>query len=151
MIEIVPPHIANTGKRIIKSPKVYLSDSGILSALLGLKDFTQLAGHPVLGSLWEGIVLANLKGHFPGTDIRFYRTNHGSEIDFLVILPEGIIAIECKASRAPVLSKGTFSAINDLNPKFTFIVSPVDKGYSARKDIDVVSLDELINRIKQML
>jgi predicted AAA+ superfamily ATPase len=151
MIEIVPPHIANTGKRIIKSPKVYINDSGILAALLGLKDFIQLAGHPVLGSLWEGIVLANLKGHFPGTDIRFYRTNHGSEIDFLVILPKGIIAVECKASKAPALSKGTFSAINDLKPEFTFIVSPVEKGYSARKDIDVVTLDELTDRISKFI
>ncbi len=151
MVEIVPPHTTNTGKRLIKSPKIYINDSGILAALLGLKDFIQLAGHPVLGSLWEGTVLANLKGHFPGNDIRFYRTNHGSEIDFLIMLPKGFIAIECKASRAPALSKGTFSAINDLKPEFTFIVSPVEKGYSARKGIDVVSLDELAGRIGQMM
>jgi uncharacterized protein len=151
MIEIVPPHMTNTGKRLIKSPKVYINDSGILTALLGLKDFVQLAGHPVLGSLWEGVVLANLKGHFPGTDIRFYRTNHGSEIDFLVMLPKGFIAVECKASRAPALSKGTFSAIHDLKPEFTFIVSPVEKGYPAGKGIDVVSLDELTSRIGQMM
>jgi uncharacterized protein len=151
MVEIVSPHIANTGKRIVKSPKVYINDSGILSALLGLRDFIQLAGHPVLGSLWEGVVLSNLKGHFPGFDIRFYRTNHGSEIDFLVILPKGIIAIECKASKTPVLSKGTFSAINDLKPEFTFIVSPIEKGYSARKGIDVVSLDELTDRLCQFI
>jgi hypothetical protein len=151
MVEIVSPHVANTGKRIVKSPKVYINDSGILSALLGLSDFIQLAGHPVLGSLWEGIVLANLKGHFPGIDIRFYRTNHGSEIDFLLILPKGIIAIECKASKSPALSKGTFSAINDLKPEFTYIVSPIEKGYSARKGIDVVSLYELTCRISQFI
>ncbi len=116
-----------------------------------MKDFIQLAGHPVLGSLWEGVVLANLKGHFPGTDIRFYRTNHGSEIDFLVMLSKGFIAVECKASRAPSLSKGTFSAIHDLKPEFTFIVSPVEKGYPSGKGIDVVSLDELTDRIGQMM
>jgi uncharacterized protein len=151
MIDIVQPHLANTGKRLIKSPKIYVNDSGILSALLGLKDFIQLAGHPVLGSLWEGVVLANLKGHFPSTEIRYYRTNHGSEIDFLFMLPKGLIAIECKASRSPALSKGTFSAIHDLKPDYTFIVSPVEIGYTVRKDIDVVSLDELTVRIGEFI
>lgn len=151
MVEIVPPHLANTGKRLIKSPKIYINDSGILSALLGLKDFIQLSGHPVLGSLWEGVVLGTLKGHFPSTEIRYYRTNHGSEIDFLFMLPKGFIAIECKASKSPALSKGTFSAIHDLKPEYTFIVSPVEKGYPVRKDIDVVSLDELTVRIGEFI
>jgi predicted AAA+ superfamily ATPase len=151
MVETIQPHITNTGKRLIKSPKIYISDPGILTALLGVKDFIQLSGHPVLGSLWEGTVMANLKARYPGTDIRFYRTNHGSEIDFLMILSKGLIAIECKASKAPQLSKGTFTAIQDLKPHFTFIVSPVEKGYPARKGIDVVTLDELTERIDQMI
>ena len=143
--------VENTGKRLIKSPKIYISDSGILTALLGLTDFIQLSGHPVMGSLWEGMVLANLKASFQGADIRFYRTNHGSEIDFLMILSKRLIAIEGKASKAPQLSKGTFTAIHDLKPHQTFIVSPVEKGYSARKDIDVVTLDELTDGIGQMI
>jgi predicted AAA+ superfamily ATPase len=149
MVDIVPPHMVNTGKRIIKSPKVYLNDSGIAASLLGLKDFNQIAGHPVFGSLWEGVVLANLRGHFPGADIRFYRTSHGSEIDFLVFLPQALIAVECKASKAPVLSRGTYAAIDDLKPEYTFIVSPVKEGYPARKGIDVVSLEEMVERIKK--
>ena len=149
MVDIVPPHMVNTGKRIIKSPKIYLNDSGIASALLGLKDFNQMAGHPVFGSLWEGVVLANLRGHFPGADVRFYRTSHGSEIDFLVFLPKALIAVECKASKAPVLSRGAYAAIDDLKPEHTLIVSPVEKGYSARKGIDVVSLEEMVERIRK--
>jgi uncharacterized protein len=151
MIDIVPPHLANTGKRLIKAPKVYINDSGIIAALLGLKGFDQLAGHPVFGSVWEGVVLANLKGHFPGADIRFYRTNHGSELDFLVFMPQIFFAVECKASKAPVLSRGTYSSIDDLKPQHTFIVAPVETGYPVRKDIDVVSLDELISRIRRLL
>lgn len=150
MVEIVPPHLANTGKRLIKAPKVYINDSGIVTALLGLKGFNQLAGHPVLGSLWEGVVLANLKGHFPGADIRFYRTNHGSEIDFLVFLPNIFFAVECKASKAPALTRGAYSSIDDLKPHHTFIVSPVEAGYPVRKDIDVVSLDELVVGIERL-
>jgi len=151
MVDIVTPHIANTGKRLVKTPKVYINDSGILTALLGLKEFIHLAGHPVFGSMWEGVVLTNLRGHFPTADIRFYRTNHGSEIDFLIIQPRRIIAVECKASKAPSLSKGTFSAIQDLKPDYTFIVSPVEKGYPLRKAMDVVSLDELTDRIGEMI
>jgi uncharacterized protein len=149
MIDIVPPHMVNTGKRIIKSPKLYLNDSGIAATLLRLKDFNQIAGHPVFGSIWEGVVLANLRGHFPGADIRFYRTSHGSEIDFLVFLPKALIAVECKASKAPVLSRGAYAAIDDLNPELTLIVSPVEEGYPARKGIDVVSLEEMIGKIRK--
>jgi uncharacterized protein len=151
MVESVLPHIDNRGKRLVKSPKIYITDPGILTSLLGLKAFNQLSGHPVLGSLWEGTVLANLKGYFPGADVRFYRTNHGSEIDFLVFPGKGLIAVECKASMTPQLSKGTFTAINDLKPVRTFIVSPVEKSYSVRKDIDVVSLDELTGNIEQLI
>ncbi len=147
MVEVIPPHIVNTGKRLIKSPKVYINDSGIVSALLGLKDFDQLAGHPVFGSLWEGVVLANIRGHFPDADIRYYRTSHGAELDFLLFMPDLTFAIECKASLAPSLTRGSFTAIADLNPAHTFIVSPVEKGYSLKKDVDVVSLGELPDKI----
>ena len=149
MLEIIPPHLVNTGKRLIKSPKVYISDSGIISGLLGLRDFNQMAGHPVFGSLWEGVVLANLRGHFPGADIRYYRTSHGGELDFIVLFSGIMFAIECKASMAPALSRGSITAIEDLNPEHTFIVSPVEKGYPFRKGVDVVSLSELIGRIRE--
>jgi predicted AAA+ superfamily ATPase len=151
MVDVIPPHLPNTGKRLIKAPKVYISDSGIVTGLLGLNGFDQLSGHPVFGSLWEGSVLANLRGHFPGADIRFYRTNHGSELDFLVFISNKFFAVECKASKAPVISRGTYSAINDLKPDCTFIVSPIEDGYTLRKDIEVVSLSDLIIRIKSII
>ena len=151
MVDVVTPHLPNTGKRLIKAPKVYISDSGIVTGLLGLKGFDQLSGHPVLGSLWEGTVLANLRGHFPGADIRFYRTNHGSELDFLVFVSNKFFAVECKSSKAPVMSRGTYSAINDLKPDFTFMVSPVDDSYMLRKNTEVVSLSDLIIRIESTI
>ena len=96
-------------------------------------------------------MLTNLKGHLPGAEIRFYRTNHGSELDFLVFSPNSFFAVECKASKAPVLSRGTYSAIHDLKPKYTFIVSPVKEDYQIKKDIEVVSLKGLITKIKKMI
>jgi uncharacterized protein len=151
MIDVVTPHLANTGKRLIKAPKVYISDSGIVTGLLGLKGFDQLAGHPVFGSLWEGAVLSNLKGHFPEAEIRFYRTNHGSELDFLIFFPTIFFAVECKASKSPALSRGSHAAITDIKPAKTFIVSPVDESYRSGRNIEVVSLGDLIKRIGNMV
>jgi predicted AAA+ superfamily ATPase len=151
MIDVVQPHSSNTGKRVIKSPKIYISDSGIAATLLGLNSFGQLTGHPVFGTLWEGVILSNIRGHFPGADIRFYRTGHGAEIDFLIILPSKIIAVECKASKAPSLTRGTYGAIADLKPEHTFIVAPVSESYPLRKDISVVSPDELILNLSQYI
>jgi len=148
VVEIVPPHHTNFGKRLIKSPKVYIADSGIAAALLDLKDFAALAGHPTFGSCWESVVLANLRGHFPSLDIAFYRTSHGAEIDFLLSDGQKLVAVECKASLSPSLTRGTYTAIADVKPLKTFIVSPVKTGYPMAEGIEVVSLSELIKSIE---
>lgn len=148
MVEIVRPFRANTGKRLIKSPKVYISDAGITAALLGLKDFSSISGHPVFGSLWESVVLANMTGHFPSLEISFYRTSHGAELDFLVSDREKHIAVECKASLSPSLSKGNHNAIEDVRPLKTLVVAPVDKGYPLNDRIHVLSLHELMIEIQ---
>lgn len=148
MVTIVQPFKANTGKRLIKSPKVYISDTGITAALLELKDFSSITGHPVFGSLWESAVLANIIGHFPSLDITFYRTSHGAELDFLIADGKQCVAIECKASLSPSLSRGSYAAIDDIKPIKTFVVSPVEKGYPMNAGIRAVSLEELINELK---
>jgi len=150
MVMVLPPCRLNTGKRLVKSPKVYLSDTGIIGALLSLRDFNQLAGHPVFGSLWETLVLSNLKGHFPELDYSFYRTSHGAEIDIIISDGNNTIAIECKATLSPSLNRGTFSAIDDVGPEKTFVVCPIDKGYTLQKNIQVVSLIELITEMQDL-
>jgi len=147
MVEIVPPHITNTGKRLIKSPKVYINDSGILTALLGLKDFTQLTGllfSAVYGKVlfwrtWRDIfpdgyqVLQNKSrfwNWFSGYAAkRFYRH------------------LNVKHRKRLLLSKGTFSAFTiwNLNLHLLYLLS--EEGYPAGKGIDVVSLDELTTRM----
>jgi predicted AAA+ superfamily ATPase len=151
MVDIIPPHVANLGKRLIRAPKIYISDSGLTAAILGIRSFDQLSGHPVMGSLWEGVVLSNLRGHFPHADIRFYRTSHGAELDFIIVSGRSVLAIECKASIAPVLTRGSYTAIDDLKPEYTFIAAPVEKGYPLKRGIDVVSLSELIARLKEYI
>lgn len=140
MIEVVEPYLSNLGKRLVKSPKVYISDSGITSALLGVRSFEELSGHPAFGAIWEQIVLSNLKGLFPDADFFYYRTTNGAELDFVMKIYNHIFAIECKASYSPTLSKGNYLAIEDIAPQHTFIVTPSPDGWPMKKGIDVVSL-----------
>ena len=143
MVEIVVPYISNLGKRLVKSPKVYISDSGITAALLGLRNFEELSGHPAFGAIWEQLVLSNLKGLYPEAEFFYYRTTNGAEIDFVMKIKNTIFAIECKASYSPSLSKGNYLAIEDISPKHTFIVTPSPDSWSMKENIDVVSLSEL--------
>jgi len=148
MVEIVPPWFSNLSKRLVKSPKVYIADSGITAALLGLRSFNELSGHPVFGAVWEQIVLANLRGWFPGAEICHYRTANGAEVDFVIIINGQVFAIECKASFNPVLSKGSFLSFEDIAPKASFVVIPSEKGWPLKPGINVVSLGELRDKLK---
>lgn len=147
MLDVVAPYITNLGKRLVKAPKIYLTDSGIVVALTGLLTFEDLSGHPALGAVWEGIVLANLRGNFPKAKITFYRTSGGAEIDFVVQYHHQIIAVECKATYAPSLSKGNYNSIEDIRPQHTFVVTPSADSWSMSEGIEVVSLSDFILKL----
>lgn len=151
MVHLLLPFISNNGKRMVKSPKVYVADTGIVAALLGLYDFNQLAGHPVIGSLWESLVIANLKGMFPRAELSFYRTSNGTEIDILLQLSGKLIAVECKASVSPTLSRGSYSAIADITPAHTFMVAPIAQSYTIKPGISIVSLSDLFAGIREIV
>jgi predicted AAA+ superfamily ATPase len=151
MVEVVPPYISNLGKRLVKAPKVYISDSGITATLLGLRSFEELSGHPAFGSIWEQIVLSNLKGLYPDAEFYYYRTTNGSEADFVMKIRNEVFVIECKASYSPNLSKGNYNAFEDITPKHIFIVTPSTESWSMKKGIDVVSLTGLKATIEKML
>jgi len=151
MIEILPPYMSNLGKRLVKAPKVYIADSGISGALLDIKNFKSLTSHPVIGSVWEQIVLSNLKGHFPEAKYFFYRTSAGAEIDIVMTLHNKVFAIECKASSAPALTKGTYNAIADIKPLRTFVVAPIQRGWQLQEFIECVSMNELISKLGKMV
>ncbi len=149
MVEAIPPYHKNFGKRIVKAPKVYISDTGIAARLLNLKGFDQISGHPSFGSMWEGMVLANIRGHMPATDISFFRTSNGAEIDFIVESGRKVYAIECKSSLTPRLNKGNRYALQAIKPDNTFIVAPIEKGWSVEKGIEVVSPEKLVLRMME--
>ncbi|HQH18298.1 MAG TPA: ATP-binding protein [Bacteroidales bacterium] len=150
MVDVIPSYISNLGKRLVKSPKVYISDSGILAALLGLRDFNEIMGHPSFGCIWEQIVLLNLKGMFPDASFYFYRTSNGAEVDFVMTWRNNVVAIECKASSTPSLTKGNYNAFEDIKPKHVFVVAPVKSGWLLKKEIEVVNMLELKTKMNEM-
>lgn len=149
MVDLLPPCHKNFGKRIVKAPKVYLSDTGVTARLLGIKGFDQISGHIVFGSLWESIVLTNIKGQIPEANLSFYRTSNGAEIDIIAETDKGFYAIECKSSLSPKLNKGNRFAIDTIRPDHTFIVAPVEEGWSVDERTDVVSVSELISYLRE--
>jgi predicted AAA+ superfamily ATPase len=148
MVEVIPPWVSNQGKRLVKAPKVYIADSGITAALLGLRSFGELCGHPVFGAVWEQIVLINIRGMFPYAEINYYRTSNGAEIDFVVIIGRNVYAVECKVSSSPILTRGNYLALDDIKPKHTFVVIPHAEGWPVKQGVDVVSLGELGKKLR---
>jgi predicted AAA+ superfamily ATPase len=151
MVDSVPAYNKNFLKRLVKAPKVYIIDPGITATLLGLSSFDEIAGHPAFGSIWEGIVLMNIRGHFPDAEIYHYRTSNGNEIDFVLQEQNKVFLIECKASYSPKLSKGNHIVIEDIQPLITFIVQPSNQTWTAGKNIQVVNLSTLITQIQNCL
>ncbi len=141
---LVPVH-ANTGKRLVKSPRVYVRDSGIVHALLGIADQETLLGHPVSGASWEGFVIENLIDAAPARTVSgFYRTAAGAEIDLVLEFPGGARwAIEIKRSLAPKLGKGFHQAREDLRPERSFVVYAGGERYPLAEKVEAVSLREL--------
>ena len=129
MADAVPPFVSNLGKRLVKAPKVYLADTGVTAALLGVRSFDEIYAHPGFGHLWEQFVLAQLRGHFPDAEIFFYRTSNGTEVDFVLRRRGRTVAVECKASTAPAVTRGNTLALDDIRPDRAFVAAPVSASY----------------------
>jgi uncharacterized protein len=143
MIRVLPPFETNLKKRLVKSPKVFLRDPGVLHALLDIESLDQLLGHPVYGSSWEGFAMENILHSLPGWRAGFFRTSAGAEIDLVLTKGRKTIACEFKASTAPVVKKGFFEAIADLNIKEAYIVAPVKEAYPIKQGVIVTSISSL--------
>lgn len=139
------PFHKNVGKRLVKSPKIYIRDSGILHTLLGIETYNELAGHPVVGSSWEGFVIENLLAAAPTNAIAsFYRTSAGAEIDLVLEIPgHGLWAIEIKQGLSPKPEKGFYFACEDLKPNRSFIVYSGEENYQISPKIEVISVKDL--------
>lgn len=124
LVRRLQPWHSNVGKRLVKSPKIYIRDSGLVHALLGLGKKEELLSHPIVGDSWEGYVIETLLGVAPpGTEASFYRTLAGAEMDLVLALPGGRVwAIEVKRGLAPKLERGFHHALADLTPDQSFVV-----------------------------
>jgi predicted AAA+ superfamily ATPase len=142
LVRRLEPWHANAGKRLVKSPRVYVRDSGLVHTLLGLASLEDVLGHPVAGASWEGFVIETMITAAPeGTQANFYRTAAGAEIDLLLTLPGGALwAIEVKRSLAPTLERGFHQACADLNPQRRIVVYPGSESYPLRERIEVTPL-----------
>ena len=145
LLRRLPPWHANVGKRLVKSPKIYVRDSGLVHALLQIGNHEALWSHPVMGESWEGFVIENLLAVAPeGVEGVFYRTNGGAEIDLVLSFPDGSLwAVEVKHSLSPRPQRGFHSGCGDLHPARKFVVYPGDETYAVGPDIEAVSLPTL--------
>lgn len=142
LVRRLPPWSKNAGKRLVRSPKVYVRDSGLVHALLGLRDLDAVLGHPVTGGSWEGFVIENLLAAAPsGTSACFYRTAVGAEIDLVLDLPpKERWAIEIKRSSAPVLSKGFYLGCGDIKATRRMVVHAGEDTFGLGDGVEAVSL-----------
>lgn len=148
IVRQLAPFSANLKKRLVKSPKVYIRDSGLLHALLGIRDHEQLQGHPVAGASWEGMVIEQILANLPtGIEPFFYRTSAGAEVDLLLSPKAGTpLPVEIKHSLSPRITRGFRSVMEDLACDRGIIVYPGNEAYPLTSKITalpVTMLDQL--------
>ena len=149
LVRRLQPWTSNVGKRLVKSPKVYIRDSGITHALLNIESYNDLLGHPVAGGSWEGFVIENILSVAPG-NVRsyYYRTAGGQQIDLLLEFSgQERWAIEIKRSTVPVLSKGFYQACEDIRPDKIFVVYGGQDRFPMQEDIIAIPLPKLMEEL----
>lgn len=145
LVRRLQPYHANIGKRLVKSPKVYVRDSGLVHALLGIETLDALAGHPVVGMSWEGFVLEALIGQLPwGVRPYFFRTAAGAEVDLVLEFSDfSLWLIEIKRSLSGRIDRGFVQAREDLKPARSFVVHAGDDQYPMRDGVEAIDLNGL--------
>jgi predicted AAA+ superfamily ATPase len=140
LVRRLPAWSGNIGKRLVRAPKVYVRDSGLVHALLGLVNLDAVLSHPVAGSSWEGFVVEQLSNAAPTAQASFYRTSNGAEVDLVLEFRSGQIwVIEIKRSSAPTVSRGFYTAAADLGATRKLLVAPVDQSYPMKEGIEVMN------------
>jgi predicted AAA+ superfamily ATPase len=144
VVRVLEPWFENVGKRLVKSPKVYIRDSGLLHTLLGIGDRRQLDGHPVVGGSWEGFIIDQLLAAVPKAKAYYWRTQAGAELDLLMLLKGRRIGIEIKRADAPRMTPSMASALEDLELHRLLVVYPGAVRYTLRPKVEVMSLSQCV-------
>lgn len=150
MVRQLNPWSGNIKKRLVKSPKVYLRDSGILHSLLQLSSIDALFSHPVIGASWEGFVIENIINQLDERwEYNYYRTATQAEIDLVLHTPDNEIwAVEIKRTTAPKLKRGFYEACKDIQATHKWVISTSNEQYPLPEKVEVVGLIEFLNIIK---
>lgn len=146
MIRCLLPFDSNLKKRLVRAPKIYLRDSGILHSLLDVSRFDRLLAHPLNGPSWEGHVLESIIASRPHARPSFLRTSGGAEIDLVLSDADGLDVYEVKLSKAPKPSRGFHTLVEDLRPRRAFLVAPVDDTYPYGAATTVISPQALLSQ-----
>jgi len=147
LVRLLPPYEANLSKRLVKSPKLWWRDSGLLHALLDIPDFDALQGHPVVGASWEGYAIEEILRAAPDAQATFYRTQAGTELDLVLVKGERRMAFEFKRSSAPSPTRGFWQGLEDLGIEEARIVAPVDSPWPLRQGVQVVPLRDAVAEV----
>jgi hypothetical protein len=149
LVRRLKPWTFNVGKRLVRSPKVYVRDSGVTHSLLNIGTYTDLLGHPVVGGSWEGFVIENIISVAPpNAQAFYYGTPGGAEIDLILeFSPTERWAIEIKRNSSPSVSKGFYSACEDVKPQKSFVVYAGKDRFSLGAGITAISLFELMQEV----
>ena len=152
LLRSLRPWSGNIGKRLVKTPKTYVRDSGLCHALLNIGSLDELLGHPVVGTSWEGFVIENLLSVAPRRVTPwFYRTHAGAEIDLVLeVTPQQRIAIEIKRTLTPKLTKSFTAACADLEPTERYFVHAGEEPYPLAKDVTAMPLLKMMERIQAL-
>ena len=146
LLKSLHPFSWNMSKRLVKTPKVYLSDTGILHHLVGVTDLNSLSGNPIVGSSWESFVINQIQALKKNQlDLYFYRTHNGAEVDLVITKGLTVVATaEIKYSNSPQLSKGNFIAFEDLNAPMNYVITPSSDDYLFKERVRICSLKAFI-------
>lgn len=149
LISLLEPYSGNSAKRLIKSPKIYVRDPGILNSILGIRNYNDLLANPAAGNIWEGFVLEQIKNLLPyNASPCFYRTNHGAELDVIVTLAnEKRIGVEIKFSTSPKLTKGNYEAMKDLDLEQLYVIVPTSDDFWLKENVRVLGIYEFMKII----
>ncbi len=149
MLRVLLPDTPNLKKRLVKSPKIYIRDSGILHALLNIRTHDDLLSHPTLGASFEGFAMENILAFAKDYEPSFYRTTAGAEIDLILRRGRRTLAFELKSSSVPRVSKGFWNALEDISPDEAYVVAPVKESYPMKGDVMVSPLKEIIAKLQE--
>jgi hypothetical protein len=143
MIRQLQPYHANLKKRQVKSPKIYVRDSGLLHQLLGIDSMKRLFNHPKVGASWEGFVIEQLLSLEPQEEVFFWATHQGAEIDLILRRGKALFGVECKRTDKPRLTRSIRIALEDLKLKYVFVIYPGTQRFPLARRVEAVPLQAL--------